>query len=224
MVGIDFDCKLLMSDAAHGTVVSVSWKLRSIMRSRRFFCDADMVLNHKSHILSFIEYRTPGIYHACESILCRLDSVQRHFLGELGVSEVDALLIFNLAPLPSRRDMAMLGVIRRCVLGYGPEQLRQFFRHDSGYVATRSRSGQRRHGKQLIDPRGPRFSERLRRSALGLVAVYNLLPQSVVDSFSVSSFQSQLQAMLREQAQHTQQWGSLFSPRIPLYCHPLLSF
>ena len=116
ILGIQFDCKLLMADAVTETVNCVSWKLKSLLRSRKYFCDADMVTHYKSHILSYVEYRTAGIYHACYSILVRLDSTQDRFLKEIGISAYDALFSFNLAPLASRRDMAMLGLIHRSTI------------------------------------------------------------------------------------------------------------
>ena len=225
ILGVKFDCKLLMVEAVVETADSASWKLRSLLRSRRFFCDADMITHYKSHILSFVEYRTPGIYHACSSVLSRLDSVQDRFLRETGITDYDALFAFNLAPLSARRDIAMLGVIHRSVLGLGPEQLCRFFRRNWDFECNNTRLGRRRHSRQLVDPRGPRFSEQFRRSAFGLVAVYNLLPDEVVMAPTVSLFQGQLQSLLRSFAVlGTGHWYQLFSPRVPLYCHPLLRF
>ena len=43
-----------------------------------------------------------------------------------------------------------------------------------------TRYAARRHQKQLKEPRQGAFLEVLRRSALGLVSVYNLLPEEVV--------------------------------------------
>jgi len=222
ILGIDFDCKLLMTDAVVETSTSASWKLRTLLRSRRFFTCADVISHYKSQILSFIEYRTPGIYHACSSVLSRLDGVQERLLREIGVSDADALFAFNLAPLSTRRDIAMLGVIHRCVLGLGPDQFQKFFRRNWAGCVSKTRLARRRHDKQLVDPRQGQFSEQLRRSALGLVAVYNLLPQEVVDVPTVSLFQGQLQAMLRDVAMRCSSWQELFSPRVPLYRHLLL--
>ena len=42
-----------------------------------------------------------------------------------------ALHEFNLAPLESRRDMAMLGLIHRTLLGQGPPQFQQWFQVDT---------------------------------------------------------------------------------------------
>ena len=96
------------------------WKgLRVVGRSRGLYTDSDLVVLYKSHLLSYLEYRTPAIYHATRAVLCRLDAVQTRFLKDIGVDEVTALLGFHLAPLSARRDMALLGLIHRVVLGKG---------------------------------------------------------------------------------------------------------
>ena len=175
---------------------------------------------YKAQVLSYIEYRTPALYHACDSVLGRLDGVQRAFLRELGISDEDALCDFNLGPLRMRRDLAMLGMIHRAVLGQGPPHFRSIFILYPGSGRT---SGRRRlHNKQLEDPRKGAFSEQLRRSALGLVAIYNLLPQDAVDLPSVSAFQAFLQNLANVAACVGRPgWDSFFSPRTPLYRHPL---
>ena len=109
-----------MADAVDEVVGSVTWKLRTLLRTKRFYSTADMIILYKSHVLSFIEYRTAAIYHARRDVLVRLDRVQEKFLEDVGISSQDALLHFNLAPLASRRDMAMLGMIHRTVLRKGP--------------------------------------------------------------------------------------------------------
>ena len=172
--------------------------------------------------LSFIEYRTPAIYHACDTVLHQLDHVQESFLKEVGVSEVDALIAFKLAPLKCRRDMAMLGLIHRTVLGKGPHHFQTYFFRASPRAQRDTRAARRRHTKQLHNPRGPAFSEQLRRSVLGLVAVYKLLPQEAVATESVSQFQGYLQSMLKDCAvNNVDGWQNLFSPRVALYMHLL---
>jgi hypothetical protein len=58
-------------------------------------------------------------------------------------------------------------------------------------------------------------TETLRRSLFGLVRIYNLLPQSVVDFKSVKEFQSILQGALRHAASlGIPNWDSLFSNRL----------
>ena len=127
-----------------------------------------------------------------ETILQPLNNFQEHFLAELGITAEHALFAFNLAPLACRRDIAMLGVIHRCVLGNDPAHFQEFFKI-SLTQGSRTRSGSRRHGKQLVDIRNTGFIEIERRSILGLILVYNHLPDSVVAANSVSSFQSKVQ-------------------------------
>ena len=96
---------------------------------------------------------------------------------------------FRLAPLNCRRDMAMLGVLHRAALKKGPEHLERFFYCAETATNTRTRLATRRHNWQLAEHRKGRFLEILRRSALGLVAVYNLLPADVVAADTVKNFQ-----------------------------------
>ena len=94
-------------------VSEASWKLRTW----RFHGVSQLVQVHKSKVLSFVEYRTPAVYHAAKTTLPGIDAVQRRFLRECGLSDEEALLHFNLAPLETRLDIAMLGLIHRSVLG-----------------------------------------------------------------------------------------------------------
>ena len=75
---------------------------------------------YKAQVVSYVETSTPAIFHASPNVLEPVDRVQRRLLRELKLSEVDALLNFRLAPLPSRRDMAMLGVVHKVTLGPPP--------------------------------------------------------------------------------------------------------
>jgi len=194
ILGLTFDCKLLMHEAIDECATACGWKLESIMRTRRFFTNAELVLFFKSHLLSFIEYRTPGIYHAAPSCLKALDSVLPRFLRQLCISDIDALLHFGLAPLHTRRDIAMLGVIHRAGLDSGPVQLRQFFKL-AGSTSGRFRH---RHSRHMLDPCDTRNCQNfLSRSVLGLVGVYNALPEYVVACRSVSSFQAKLQDLVK---------------------------
>ena len=102
---------------------------------------------------------------------------------------------FGLAPLNTRRDIAMLGVIHRAVLCQGPSQLQDFFIEES--VPMRSMSRRPRHDRQLQDLSGPLRRDYLNRSLLGYVWIYNWLPEKIVTSSSVQKFQSRCQAFLK---------------------------
>ena len=223
ILGIDFDLRLRMEPCIASTTTDAAWKINAVLKTRRFYSDSELMLLYKSQVLSYVEYRTPAIYHACSTLLSRLDRQQRRFLRELGISEEEALLSHNLAPLNSRRDIAMLGVIHRTVRGIGPPHFQRFFRLRVAPLAEPvTRQARRRHGFQLEDPRDGTHTEMLVRSALGLIGVYNLLPQACVDEPSVKGFQSALQCLLKERARLEQEnWSQLFSPRQHLYSHPL---
>ena len=141
-----------------------------------------------------MEYRTPVLYHASATVLAPLDRLQEWVLRDLGLSEEEALEHFSLAPLSVRRDIAMLGVVFRAVLQKGPPQLRSFFRRAEQRRETRSSEW---HGFQLQTYRDGEHLEVQRRSVLGLVEVFNLLPPAIVQSAkTVQSFQAQLQELV----------------------------
>ena len=85
-----------------------------------------------------------------------------------------------------------------------------------------TRSSTRRHEFQLVDFRNKPFLEIQRRSALGLVWVYNRLPARIVAQKTVKGFQSMLQGFLKERVvEGSLDWRELFSPRTPVYRHLL---
>jgi hypothetical protein len=211
LLGVPFDTELSMVSAVSEIVSSAGWKLRTLLRTRRFYTDADLIVLYKAHLLSYLEYRTPAIYHATRTVLKRLDAVQARFLRDIGVDDITALTTFHLAPLSARRDIAMLGVIHRTILGEGPDQFKDFFRRDPT------------HPVKLLDPRQASRSPLTKRSALGLVAIYNMLPQNVLDFQTVPAFQKGLQGILSKYAMSGHpQWSEVFSPRLPLASHPLI--
>ena len=181
-----------------------------LLRAHGYYTDAYMVGLYKAPLLSYLEYRTPAIYHWKQDVLDKLDHVQTRFLRDIGIDERTALLTFNLAPLSARRDMAMLGVIQGAVLEKGPKHFAEHF-----LVET---------GRKLHDPRLDYPSRLISRSALGLAAPYNLLPAGITAAKSVSSFQSRLQAEMKMRAEaRIPVWPKTFSPRTPLDTnHPLV--
>ena len=79
-------------------------------------------------------------------------------------------MVFGLAPLEVRRQIAMLGLIHRCVLGLGPSHFQKFFRPCSGQPQPyETRAIVRRHPRQLVDIRDGKLLEIQRRSALGMI-------------------------------------------------------
>ena len=115
-----------MHEAVATCTTEAKWKLKSILKVQRYHTVPGLINLYKSQLLSYVEYRTPAVYHAAPSVLAPLDSVQGRLLRELSMSDEDALMHFNLAPLVVRRDIAMLGVIHRAVPGLGPRPVDTF--------------------------------------------------------------------------------------------------
>ena len=228
LLGIHFDCKLVMSATVEELAKSCRWKMKALLRTSRFNTGAALINLYKAQLLSYIEYRTAAIYHVCDSALALLDVVQDKVLRIAGMTKIEALNCANLAPLSVRRDIAMLGVIHRAAIGRGPEQLRYFFEADED--ARRENRGRHRlqlkmlqhHGSDFVLPRSEP-AQYIEYSAFGLIAVYNLLPADIVEaSPTVREFQRALQSVVRQRANAgCSDWEVTLSPRRPLYRHPL---
>ena len=73
-----------------------------------------------------------------------------------------------------------------------------------------------------MDVREGRYLEIVKRSALGLIAVYKLLPQKIVDEDAVCNFQKMLQELAKSQINAgNERWREMFSHRIAIFQHPL---
>ena len=130
ILGIEFNTSLLMHDAARNLAVESGWRLKSLLRTRRFHNTAKLFWLCKSQILSFIESRTAGLHHAAPSVLASVDRIQRRFLSEIGMSNLEALENWRLAPLACRRSIAMLGLLYRIAHQLAPECLCQLFERE----------------------------------------------------------------------------------------------
>ena len=221
-LGVEFDPRLLMEDEITALASKCQWKISTILRARRFYSVDRLVGLYKAQVLSYIEYRTPAIFHAASTHLEQLERVQRRFLREVGMCEKRALVDFRLAPLSVRRDIAMLGLIHRTVLGEGPEHFKELF--ERSQTATHSRNTRSRaqtHRFQL-----EAYGEQgalLGRSALGMIRVYNALPAAVVENArSVKQLQSWLQQLVVDRAlSDCENWKETLTCRRNMYEHPL---
>ena len=223
LMGVVFDPTLNMKRAANDLANAFRWKLTKLLRAKQYLDTPSAVIQFKSRILSYVEHRTAAIYHSDSTVLDPVDKQYDRFLSELGLIRKDALFSFSLAPLNSRRDMAMLGVIHRSVLKKEPEQIHEFYELEPNSTHPTGRSSLRRHDKQLKTYRRGKFLETTAKSILGLIDIYNMLPQELVDIENVRAFQSKLQAILKKYAAtDAPNWETLFSPRHALHLHPLV--
>ena len=199
MLGVNFDVKLVMQSACYGVAGIAADRCRAVLKLRRFFSTAELVNQYKSQVLSGIDFTTPAIYHAPEFFLRAIDEVQDNFLRELHLSQSEAFVQFNLAPLSLRRDISMLGLLHRIVLSEAPPQFSQFIYPASsreflrGWAYTFSR-----HNRQLHDPLSYTSLRIMHRSIFRLIHPYNALPQEIVDLKTVKSFQKRLHVAIKE--------------------------
>ena len=145
-----------------------------------------MITQYKTHIWSKTEYRNGTILHAPPSQLARIDAMQRGFLKELHISEDDAFLNFNFAPPVLRRDIGILGLLHKRVLGLAHVSFEELFpfRHDN----LMGHDKQIETSFHLITCRPALFF----RSIFAMAMVYNRLPQWLIDFKTISSFQANL--------------------------------
>ena len=138
---------------------------------------------------------------------------EKRMLDELQYGEKEALLDHALAPLQSRRDMAMLGLLHRIIMGWAPACLRKFISLADVPSFPRSyRAVNLRHNRQINDVSNGSESRLFNRSIFGLVYAYNLLPQVVVESRNVHIFQRHLQRFLKHAASdNIHDWPFLFT-------------
>ena len=55
MLGVGVDVALTMKAAVDELVKDASWKMKMLIRTRRFYTDADLVILYKANLLSFLE-------------------------------------------------------------------------------------------------------------------------------------------------------------------------
>lgn len=215
VLGVHWDTKLRMEEQCHEVGKRASWKLRTLLKTLKYYDLKDLVAQYKAQVLPTVEFSTPAVYHCTTTALEDLDRAQHRFLREVQLSPEEALAKHKLAPLQTRRDIAMLGLIHRTVLGRSPPHFSNwFFLADCVPPAHNTRAQEKKHNKQLYDWLATRDTELLRRSALGLVRVYNKLPQEAVNKKTVKDFQSWLQKYVAEEAQKgTDDWQNLLNLR-----------
>ena len=225
LLGVSFDTKLKMECAVATLVNDTNWKLRTLLRTRKFFDTKNLIQLFKMRILGYVEYRTAATHHASATALGQLDLVYNRLLQAAGLTKEESLLHFGLAPLNARRVISMLGIIHRIVLGGGPDQFKRFFILADDSLHPSGRKNISAHNKQLRSYRNGQFLETTAHSSLGAIDVYNLLPEYIVAAEDISTFQNRLQQLLKAAARDAcPGWSAFLSNRHLTFQHPLLRF
>ena len=80
LVGLVFNTASSMIGAVQLLTQEAGWKLKMLMRTSWYYDISELVMLYKAHMLSFIEYRNPALYHATRDVSCKLDRVREKFL------------------------------------------------------------------------------------------------------------------------------------------------
>ena len=213
LLGCLLDCKLLISHGIENILARMRPKVRAILRLRGHYPIKELLGQFKTHVWGLVEYQNGAIFHASAHHLQKIERVQDKFLEELGLDTQKAFLDYNFAPLDVRRNIGILGLLHKRVLGLSHpifQELLPFFGDVFGYQI------EGRHGRQLYG----QFLEVsfqydiFQRSIFAMCSVYNNLSQDVVDEPTVSLFQSRLTRILKDECMKgNPQWRNKFSCR-----------
>jgi hypothetical protein len=213
LLGCLVDCKLQMHQAIDAILAQIRPKMKVILRTRGHYAVSDLINQFKTHIWGIMEIHNGAIFHAASSALDRIDHLQKHFLDELGITEMDAFLRYNFAPPVLRRNIGILGLLHKRVLGKAHpifQRLLPFHRDVFGSLRPAEHDRQL-YGHILEVHRQYSLHD---RSIFSMVYVYNRLPQEVVYEDSVAVFQSRLTAHARDRCQNgVDKWHFTFDPR-----------
>ena len=77
----------------------------------------NLILQFKTQIWGLIEANMGGYFHAASSLLDKIDAVQNRFLHELDMNPAFAFLTYNFAPPSLRRNIGILGLLHKRILG-----------------------------------------------------------------------------------------------------------
>ena len=117
-----------------------------------------------------------------------LNPVQRSFIHELGLADEEACLLYNLAPLEFRRDIAALGLLHKIQLGEAHADFDGIFPKAMEAAPAQTRHGARRHGRKFIKITGNNYY--FNQFLFGMTKVYNVFLEFVVSRPTVATFQS----------------------------------
>ena len=209
LLGLLVDAKLLMRNAVDEMLTKIRPRIKALLRTRGHYSTESLILQFKSHIWGLMEAHSGGIFHAATSILNQFDKSQRHFLEELGESEASAFLKFNFAPPTLRRNIAVLGMIHKKVLGKCHPSF-------EALLPSKGVVEEGRHSKQIYAHWSEVKENRalFNRSIFGMVDIYNNLPQLYVELGTVSVFQAKLTSIAKLRCERLDaDWSSSFCRR-----------
>ena len=213
LLGCMMDVDLRMHSAIEQLLSKIRPKITAILRTRSFYSVPELVCQFKTHIWGLVEANNGGYFHASFSLLAKLDHAQTRFLHELGLTREQAFLEYNFVPPSLRRNIGVLGLLHKRVLGKSHPNYEKLLPWYSQRFSEPRGYG---HSKQLYGHWVEISAHRAlyQRSIFAMVDIYNNLSQCIVDSPSVQIFQSSLTKIARSRCeQGVEGWASSFCSR-----------
>ena len=200
LLGCMIDLDLRMHSCIEQLLSKIRPKSTALLRTRAYYSVPELVNQYKTHIWGLVECNCGAYFHAANSLLAKIAQVQTSFLSKLEVTEQQAFLEFNFAPTSLRRDIAILGLLHKRVIGQSHPAFERLLPFYSDRFDTPRGFG---HSKPLYGHwiEATYHPSLFGKSIFMMVDVYNNLPQNVVDSLNASAFQSLFTQRARERCQ-----------------------
>ena len=191
LLGCMIDPDMRMRSAVEQVLSKIRPKITAILRTRGYYSTPNLMFQFKTHIWRLIETNMGAYFHACSSLLEKIDAIQNRFLRELDMTPEHAFLEYAFAPPSLRRNIDALDFLHKRVLGKSHaciSNLLPFWTDQPECIRARG------HTKKLYDhSREIHFqSVMYANSIFALIVIYNNLPQHVVDVTTVNAFQKYL--------------------------------
>ena len=200
LLGLTTDLNLRMHTAIDQLLAKIRPKSTAILRTRGYYNIAELIGQYKTQIWGLVESHCGGYFHAASSLLEKIENVQLNFLKQLNLTAKEAFLNFNFAPSILRRNIAILGLIHKRVLGLCHPTFEELLPWYGQKVNIPRGFG---HNKQLYDHRMEVTHQRslFDKSIFGMIGFYNNLSQDLVDLPDVKSFQSALTNIAKDRCE-----------------------
>ena len=213
LLGCMMDLDLRMHTVIDQVLSRIRPKCTAILRTRGYYSVRELILQFKAHVWGLIETHCGAYFHAATNLLNKIDEVQRSFLKKLDVTEEQAFLDFNCAPPTLRRNIAVLGLLHKRVLGKCHVSFENLLPWYSQRFDIPRGFG---HNKQLYGHwvEAQQHRSLFAKSIFLMVDIYNNLPQEMVDAKIVSAFQHSLTKLAKDRCQQgNTRWSLSFSRR-----------
>ena len=194
--------------------------MTAIFRTRAYYKVPDLVGLFKIRIRGLTQAHNGGYFHATSFLRDKTEHAQNRFLRELETSPEQAFLDFNFAPPQIRLNIAYLGLLHKRAFKFHSSFQRLLPWYAERFPEPRSMSC---HTKQLYGHHVEISHQRslYDRSIFAMVDIYDNLSQTIVESPTVSSFQTCLNKIAKSRCESgavawifsfSRQWELNFDP------------